>query len=167
MEKIGFSACDNPNHKGKTNTWYTPKEITESLGSFFIDPCTNSTAPHYHALHNIKHDKGQCGLSIEWRNRVWLNPPYGKDIVAWLDKLLEHGNGMALVFARTETKWAQKHMKMCTGFNLLKGRISFISDDGRPSTNASNGSMLLAYGAENFSYLHRLEGNVYYNGNDL
>jgi hypothetical protein len=30
--------------------------------------------------------------------------PYGKLATAWLDRLAAHGNGIALVFARTETK---------------------------------------------------------------
>lgn len=158
-----FAAGEPASHKGKTNTWYTPKEITNSLGSFWLDPCTNSSAPFYHASYNCKHDLGEDGLSWEWRNRVWLNPPYGREIEVWLDKLYHHGNGMALVFARTETAWAQKHMKCCDGFNLLKGRISFVAEDNRKSTNAATGSMLLAYGVENLPYLYTLEGNVFIN----
>lgn len=167
MTKVGFSTNDNPNHKGATNTWYTPPHITKDLGEFYLDPCTNSTAPFYHAINNVKHDIGEDGLNCKWINRIWLNPPYGKDIIKWLDKLLGHGDGMALVFARTETMWAQKHMGLCDGFNLLKGRISFIPENGGKSTNASTGSMLLAYGETNLEYLYRLEGNVFINNKRL
>lgn len=160
----GFSTNDNPTHRGQTNTWYTPRHITDALGTFSVDPCTNSNAPFFHALSNAKHDLGDDGLSWDWVDRVWLNPPYGSEIVKWLDKLYDHGNGIALVFARTETVWAQKHMSICDGFNLLKGRISFISSNGIKSSNASNGSMLLAYGKNNLECLYSLRGNVFING---
>lgn len=163
MNKKGFAASDNPNHKGNTNTWFTPIEITNCLGDFWLDPCTVTNAPHKHAEFNPCFDEGYDGLKSDWSNRVWLNPPYGKDIIKWLDKLYEHGNGMALVFARTETRWAQKHMALCDGFNLLKGRVSFIAENGRKSTNASTGSMLLAYGKNNLEYLYNLRGNVFLN----
>lgn len=158
----GFSSCDSPDHKGKTNTWFTPKTITKDLGEFKLDPCTMSFAPFFHATNNIFHDKGECGLRDVWNShdRVWLNPPYGKDVDKWLTKLYHHGNGMALVFSRTETRWAQRHLFLADGINFLKGRISFVSSNGRKSTNASNGSMLLAYGENNLKYLEKLEGFI-------
>lgn len=157
----GFSSCDSPNHKGETNTWFTPEEVTKDLGSFDLDPCTMSFAPYFHATENVLFDKYECGLDKIWEGRVWLNPPYGKEIDKWLTRLYHHGNGMALVFSRTETRWAQRHLWLADGVNFLKGRISFVASDGRKSTNASNGSMLLAYGEENIEYLDKIEGTIF------
>jgi hypothetical protein len=44
------------------------------------------------------------GLSEPWTGRVWLNPPFGNRAAAWLAKLAAHGNGVALIPARTETR---------------------------------------------------------------
>ena len=60
--------------------------------------------------------------------------------------LAEHGNGVALVFARTDTKWAQKHMKLANQVFFIAGRIKFLNDKFQQSTNAGHGSMFLSYG---------------------
>lgn len=36
------------------------------------------------------------GLSQPWEGRVWMNPPYS-DCTPWVDRLIEHGHGIALV----------------------------------------------------------------------
>jgi hypothetical protein len=50
------------------------------------------------------------GLQKEWVGRVYLNPPYGKGMERWLEKLKHHGNGIALIFARTETQCFFNHI---------------------------------------------------------
>ena len=154
-----FHACNSPTHEGKTNTWFTPKNILDKLGKFDLDPCTESFRPFDTAKKHYCFDLGDDGLSLPWDGRIWLNPPYGLQISKWLDKLLEHGNGIALTYSRTDTRWAQKHLKACQGCLFLKGRISFIYCDGKTkANNAANGSMLIAYGKENVKYLKNLEG---------
>lgn len=155
---VGFSTNDNPSHQGKTNTWFTPYEIVRSLGSFDLDPCSQSFRPKKLARREFFHDKGDDGLLLEWSGRVWLNPPYGKEIGKWLDRLHSHGNGIALVFSRTETRWAQKELERCDAVNFIRGRISFIHESGKESHNASNGSMLLAYGRQNIESIFNIDG---------
>lgn len=144
-----FSACDSVSHEGLSNTWFTPKELIESLGEFDLDPCTEGFRPFDTAQHHICHDRGECGLKSAWRGRVWLNPPYGKHIAAWLKKMATHRNGVALVFARTETRWAQDALRDADAVNFLAGRIAFVKEHGQPVTNAGTGSMLLAWGDVN------------------
>ncbi|MCP6582198.1 phage N-6-adenine-methyltransferase, partial [Klebsiella pneumoniae] len=43
------------------------------------------------------------GLAQEWQGRVWCNPPFGREAVKWLRRMADHGNGIALIPARTET----------------------------------------------------------------
>lgn len=153
-----FYACDNPNHTGATNTWFTPQSIIKPFGAFDLDPCTQSFRPFDTAKKHICEDLGECGLKTDWHGRVWLNPPYGKGIADWLLKLARHGNGIALVFARTDTAWCQKAIAHADGVNFLKGRISFISSAGKESSNAATGSMLLAFGRENCESIKALDG---------
>ena len=60
--------------------------------------------------------------------------------------LSEHGNGTALVFSRTDTRWAQRHFKLASQVFFLKGRIKFLTAEFKESTNAGHGSMFLNYG---------------------
>jgi len=80
-----------------------------------------------------------------------LNPPYGQQTGLWLERLSWHGNGIALVFARTETAMFFEHVwEEITGALFLEGRLYFFRPDGTRARNNSGGpSVLLAYGEEN------------------
>jgi DNA N-6-adenine-methyltransferase Dam len=156
-----FTALDTASHEGQTNTWFTPRELIEVLGPFDLDPCTQSFRPFNTASNHVCEDKGDCGLSAKWDGRVWLNPPYGSKIARWLSKLADHGNGIALVFTRTETAWAQSLIARADGVNFMAGRISFLRMDGKPSSNAGTGSMLIAFGAENVQAIKRIPGVMF------
>ena len=158
-----FFSCDSVTHEGNTNTWFTPPDIVNPLGSFDLDPCTQTFRPFDIAENCICEDEGGCGLSEQWQGRVWLNPPYGKKISRWIGKLKEHGNGVACVFARCETQWGQFALMNADAVNFLKGRIAFIRADGRRDTNAGTGSMLLAFGSENVEAIKQHEGVIFKN----
>lgn len=158
---LAYHACDPVSHQGMTNTWFTPKWITDALGDFDLDPCSQTFRPHNTALHHVCEDSGEDGLLAEWHGRVWLNPPYGRDIHKWLSRLCEHGNGIALVFARTETQWGQYGIRTAHAVNFVKSRIRFLRSDGSEATNAGTGSMLLAYGKRNVDSLSRVDGVIF------
>lgn len=139
----GFSTLDNPNHQGATDTWLTPPWLLNELGKFDLDPCGH---PNWQTAFN-SYCLPMDGLALEWKGRVWLNPPYGKETGKWLKKLEKHGDGIALVFSRTDTRWFQT-LKPDLIF-ALSGRIKFIKPDLTESTNAGHGSMLLAFGRKN------------------
>lgn len=141
--KRGFSALDNPDHQGDTDTWLTPLSIIRELGEFDLDPCGFAGHATARKLICLPDD----GFTAEWEGRVWLNPPYGKQTGAWLQRLADHGDGIALVFARTETKWFQTLAPDMVF--LLSGRIKFLKPDLTQNTNAGHGSMLLCFGRRN------------------
>ena len=139
----GFSKLDNPSHEGQTNIWLTPLHIIRSLGDFDLDPCGQKDHPTANEIYYLPND----GLKLPWYGRIWLNPPYGKNIGNWLRKLQSHGNGIALVFSRTDTQWFQEVWLDVIFF--LKGRIAFLKPDKTISTNAGHGSILLIFGENN------------------
>ena len=146
----GFSTLDNPNHKGATDIWLTPLHIIKKLGEYDLDPCGH---PKHYTAKELFCETDRDGLVEKWHGRVWLNPPYS-EVGRWLDMLAEHGHGTALVFARTDTKWAQRHFKLANQVFFLKGRIKFLNERFEESTNAGHGSMFLNYGDEiNFNNL--------------
>lgn len=138
---------------GGSVDWYTPPEFFERLGmTFEIDPCAGpdgdmtelrNRVPAQHFL-TAKAD----GLVMPWRGRAFVNPPYGPLVPKFLDKLAAHGDGVALVFARTETRWAQKHLQLADAVVFMSDRLYFIRADGFQG-RAGVGSMLLVYGADN------------------
>lgn len=153
-----------------TYEWLTPPEIIKELGPFDLDPCAPKIRPWNTAKHHYHLPAGPLkkdGLDQEWFGRVWLNPPYGKQTGRWLKTLALHGNGIALVFARTETKkffdWVWPY---CSGILFLKGRLAFYTGDGiRAKSNAGGPSVLIAYGIKNAKILKasHIEGHFLYN----
>ncbi|MCT4035608.1 DNA N-6-adenine-methyltransferase [Elizabethkingia meningoseptica] len=133
--------------------WLTPPEIIKALGNFDLDPCSPVNRP-WSTAHNhytIKND----GLSQEWKGRVWCNPPYGLEAAKWLDKLSIHGNGIALIFARTETKMFFDHVwNKADAVLFIEGRLYFHHVDGKKAkANAGAPSVLIAYGNDNAEIL--------------
>lgn len=133
--------------------WLTPPEIIKSLGEFDLDPCSpinrpwNTAKKHF----NINND----GLSQNWEGRVFCNPPYGLEASKWLSKLAEHDNGIALIFARTETKMFFDYVwNNADALLFIEGRLYFHHVDGsRAKANAGAPSVLIAYGIENAKIL--------------
>ncbi|WP_280475469.1 DNA N-6-adenine-methyltransferase [Nocardia asiatica] len=128
-----------------SNVWLTPPGILAALGEFDLDPCAASDRPWDTARHHIA--PPDDGLSAVWTGRVFLNPPYS-DLDRWLDKLARHGQGTALVIARTETAWFVEHVWLkATAVRFLHGRLHFHLPDGsRARGNAGAPSVLVAYG---------------------
>ena len=146
----------------KTDVWLTPPEIIKALGAFDLDPCSPIDRPWDTAKRHFNiHDDG---LEQEWFGRVWCNPPYGLQATTWLKKLADHGNGIALIFARTETKmfFSQVWNRACAVF-FFEGRLCFYNVKGeRAKANAGAPSCLIAYGENNVDALEKsgLQGKL-------
>ncbi len=79
------------------NEWYTPRRYLDAvhavMGGIDLDPASNAIANknvRAAAYYTIDDD----GFTKEWRGRVWLNPPYGKEAgksnqARWSRRLLE------------------------------------------------------------------------------
>lgn len=140
---------------GKNDTWITPPEILRRLGGFDLDPCA---APSTHIARINMAAPSVDGLACEWTtgSRVWCNPPFNRYArPKWMAKMANHGNGIMLVPAATETKaffdyvWA-KADAVC----FLKGRPHFHHPDGtRSRANCGCSIALVAYGADNADIL--------------
>jgi hypothetical protein len=143
------------------DAWLTPPEIIKPMGAFDLDPCAALNRPwdtasqHYTIIDN--------GLLKRWSGRVWLNPPYGgPDIVGpWMRRMVEHGHGTALIFARTETAlFFEAVWRAATAVLFIEGRLHFhhgartfvprldkwFELGERAEANAGAPSVLVAYG---------------------
>ena len=124
------------------STWITPPELQMSLGHFDLDPCAADNMPYRTA--DVMVTKVQNGLSVDWSGkRVWLNPPYGKEIIPFLEKM---ENGIALLPCRTDNKWFHELvLPKAKSIFFLRGRVKFLSKDGRKTQSPAFASILVAY----------------------
>lgn len=135
-----------------TVEWLTPPELVKKLGVFDLDPCCPVDAPFYHATKN--YSILEDGLNTEWIGRVYMNPPYGKGMEKWIQKLKKHGNGITLIFARTETKCFFEHIwNDAHAILFMKGRVKFYRVNGIQGGAAGAPSVLVAYGEQNAQIL--------------
>lgn len=138
---MGIGNHEKPN-KGATDVWLTPLEIIRAFGFnyFDMDPCAHPT--HKTAVNRFY----QNGLEQEWYGRIWLNPPYS-EVGIWLRRLAAHGNGVALVFARTDTQWAQEILPKASSVFFPAKRIRFLrADKTQPPWTSGAPSMFLSFG---------------------
>ena len=139
-----FHGCNR--RAAYSDEWYTPPEIVQALGPFDLDPCAG---PMAHAARNLRREDD--GLAHPWAGRVWLNPPYS-NVYDWLAKMIEHGDGVALVNARPDTQWFQGAVRAAVAVLWLRGRVHFTRPSG-VSANSTVGSVLVAYGERNAAAL--------------
>lgn len=133
MEKpsvAGIAARSPGMFTSDTPEWYTPGHIIEAvvavLGTIDLDPCSDPGRTIPASKHYTVDDDG---LAQGWRGKVYMNPPYGREIVAWVEKLAEevtYGNvseAVALVPARVDTTWWRR--LPFVEWAALTGRLAF------------------------------------------
>ncbi len=148
--------------RSTTDEWLTPPEIIRHLGEFDLDPCAACSQTHITGtvmgIGAARYCKCDDGLSKEWRGRVWLNPPYGKETGRWLAKMAKHGKGIALIFARTDTGYFHDSVfRVAHALLFPMGRITFLKGDGtKPKFNGGAPSVLVAYSEMDAEWLEHL-----------
>ena len=148
-----MSSADFYLKRGATNSWVTPLEVTRALGHFDTDPACADPQPWHHA--DVNYTERDDGLAQPWRGRVWLNPPYAPALITrFSTKMVEHGNGIMLVFPRTDTRWFQLLARSCDAMFLRAGRLQFCRQDGTVG-GAFLGSVFFAFGKKNVRALAR------------
>lgn len=143
-------AADSPAAQNKTykDEWLTPPHVLDSLGPFALDPCSPIVRPWPTADRHFTVEDN--GLEQQWKGSVWLNPPYGNEMWKWLDMLALHGNGIALIFARTETKGFTRCVwQSASAVFFLRGRLKFHHVSGKGAGSCAGApSVLVSYGEE-------------------
>lgn len=138
----------------KSVTYLTPPEWLAALGPFDLDPCAApSPRPWPTAARHI--ELPEDGLAAEWRGRVWCNPPFGKAAGEWAARMADHGDGVLLLPARTETAaWYASVWGRADAILFVRGRPHFHLPGGsRAPYNSGCPIALIAYGASNAAAL--------------
>lgn len=143
--------------KKDNSTWITPKYIIDALGEFDTDPATPEEGMPWPTA-TVMYKPSEDGLLKPWRGRIWLNPPYAStEITKWMKRMSLYNNGIALVFARTETKFFQKYVfQKATSILFISGRLTFHHSNGEKAKGTGGApSVLIAYGEENSRVLEK------------
>lgn len=136
---------NNALFSSKEMAWTTPRELFDWLNlrfGFTLDPCClpeTALCPKYYTPQ-------ENGLAQPWRGeRVFMNPPYGRNIGQWIAKAESEAHRgalvVALVPARTDTAWWQNHVIGKASICYLSGRLKF----GNSKQSAPFPSAILVY----------------------
>jgi phage N-6-adenine-methyltransferase len=128
---------------GKYIEYVTPKKLYQQLDAefhFVLDPCTTKDNPLNMPICFTKEDDG---LSKEWnycvidgdgfrRQAVYVNPPYGKNIIDWVKKAYcqsgRHDITIVMLLpARVDTRWFHDYIynKPNVEIRFIRGRLKF------------------------------------------
>lgn len=143
--------------RNTSDEWYTPPSLFSKLGHFDLDPCS-AEYPLWNIAdtnYSIRDD----GLSKPWFGRVWLNPPYSRPLLErFVIKLVDHGNGIALLFNRCDCKLFQDIIfPQADGLLFLRGRVKFYMPDGTQGGAPGCGSVLISFGKDNAKVLEEAD----------
>lgn len=150
-----MSLSSHQSTKMKNDEWLTPPSIICALGDFDLDPCSPITRPWPTAANH--YTKLDDGLLKPWFNRVWCNPPFGHLANSWIKRCREHGNAIALIPARTETRMFYENVwGHADAICFIKGRPHFHYVNGlRAKANSGAPICLVAYGENNAEILRK------------
>ena len=120
--------------------WYTPPEYLERvravLGSIDLDPASSKVAQKT-VKANRYFTKMEDALNREWHGRIFMNPPYYRDLLPrFAEKLLrEFRDGrvceaIALVHSLTDPSWFHDLAGCASAICFTRGRIAFVSPYG-------------------------------------
>jgi len=128
----GVRAKNNGRYNGNGRHWATPPEVFGPLHSefdFTLDPCATPA----NAKCQTFFTEDQNGLDQSWDgHRVFMNPPYGREVYAWTRKAREEAERGVLVVgllpASTDLAWWHDDVVGRAEVRYLRGRVRFLTD---------------------------------------
>jgi len=116
--------------KSESIEWGTPQYLFDELNEefdFVLDCCANEKNHKCEKWFS----KEENGLSVDWfiYKRVFMNPPYGRQLKHWMRKAYEEylkgTTVVCLVPSRTDTIWWHDYCMKATEIRFIKGRLTF------------------------------------------
>lgn len=168
----------------KDTEWWTPESILEPVRRYFrslgadgieLDPATDVSNPtgakriYTGCDQKLERLVGKGGLTKPWEDYTFLNPPYGKVMREWLDKVrMEAERGIVMVVLLPASRWEQGYFQKCVfndnllGFCMVRKRVKFEKPDGTVCKSNPYASILYAYNGDfsKFGELDRIGTTV-------
>jgi site-specific DNA-methyltransferase (adenine-specific) len=133
------------------DNWETPRDLfdrCDAIWHFNLDAASDDG----NALCERHFTKDDDALALFWGgagSRVWLNPPYGRQVGAFVEKAYNESLLGAVVVcllpARTDTAWWQDFVSHADEVVFLRGRVRFCVD-GEQQGSAPFPSALVRFG---------------------
>lgn len=134
-------------YSSKTVEWATPQDLYDRLNAefnFTLDACAsaeNAKCERYYT-------KAENGLVQSWQaERVFCNPPYGRDLGRWVAKAFAEVYqrycplAVLLLPARTDVEWFHRYVYNKAEIRFIEGRLKY----GGSVHNAPFPSMVVIY----------------------
>ena len=119
--------------KAKSTDWNTPMVVVEAVreafgGTIDLDPCSNETSIVGATTEWRLPD--QDGRVEPWDGNVYVNPPFGRGLAAWVEKALESQSAaetIMLLPAAVDTRhWQRLIFPNAAGICWVRGRLKFL-----------------------------------------
>jgi len=153
--------------------WYTPERVLGPVSAYYkslglpgimCDPATSESNPtSADTFFTVKED----GLSQEWGDNSFLNPPYGKVMKDWLAKLRDTTeNSKTVIALLPASRWEQEYFQRCVfnealdGFVLIRKRLQFLRSDGTPCKGNPYASVLYGYNIQKWRVFERCMSEI-------
>lgn len=154
------------------NDWYTPIAVISAarkvMGGIDLDPASSDLAnqtvraSRYFSIQDN-------GLNKVWSGRIFMNPPYSKDLVGdFVAKLCRHvknadvSQAVLLTNSSVDTIWFQEALGLASAVCLCAGRIKFKNPKTGQVNSPLTGQAITYFGpnAEEFYWKFAVFGDV-------
>ncbi|MDB0438420.1 adenine methyltransferase [Clostridioides difficile] len=114
----------------KKQTYETPQELFNKLNKCFkfdLDVCASHETAKCDSYFTLETD----GLIQKWEGNCWMNPPYSREQIKWINKAFEETKNnycivVCLIPARPDTKvWQDIIFNYASFICFIKGRLKF------------------------------------------
>lgn len=135
------------------NEWETPvwlaKALSEAIQGFDLDPCSASNDRRKARVKaRVLLTAADDGLTVPWRGKVFVNPPYARGLGDWIRKCRAESQSGCLVVtlipARPDTAYWHDHVAGAADIFMLRGRLKF----GDGENSAPFPSCVVVWGAD-------------------
>jgi ParB family chromosome partitioning protein len=145
------------------NEWYTPPQYIGAarrvMGGIDLDPASSDKAQEL-VQATVYYTKDDDGLKRPWSGRVWMNPPYSKDLIwPFCERLCEFvasgdvSEAVVLVNNATETAAFQRMAELAQAMCFHAKRIKYLNVDLEVAETPVQGQAFVYFG-ENAEAFH-------------
>ena len=160
VKKIGDDIMGKLNSSlfsSKDQTWETPQDLFDKLNNVFefeLDVCATDETAKCNKYFTPEID----GLKQEWKGNCWMNPPYGREQIKWIEKAYNESQNDAkivcLIPARPDTRvWQNIIFPNASTICFIRGRLKF----GGSKDSAPFPSALIVFGECDYTQIKQLK----------
>jgi site-specific DNA-methyltransferase (adenine-specific) len=112
------------------DSWETPQKLFDELNKEFNFTIDAAADKENHKCERY-YTRKENGLEKNWKGeRVFLNPPYGRELPKWVKKAADEAKDKStiivmLIPARTDTQWFHDYIYKKAEIRFIKGRLKF------------------------------------------